>query len=140
MMGGWSCGWSGRPIPGLRSFSLRPRWRPIFFLDKLATGITQSFLVQKLRALKQGPRKDSKKVSMTFNYNLRNVNKAEKANNQLPPVWRFCARCSFGEMLLWRDAPGGMPLWRDALARCSGQWQLAPVSKSGGIDFPFLEV
>ena len=68
---------------------------------------------------------------MTFNYNLRNVNKAEKVNNQLPPVWKFCARCSFGKMLLWRDAPGKMPLWRDApgemplwrdaLARCSGQ-------------------
>ena len=112
-----------RPIPGLRSFSLRPRWRPIFFLDKLATGITQSFLVQKLRALKQGPRKDSKKVSMTFNYNLRNVNKAEKANNQLPPVWRFVrdallARCSFGEMLL-AGCPYGEMLWRDALANGS---------------------
>ena len=83
--------------------------------------------------MKQGPRKDSKKVSMTFNYNLRNVNKAEKANNQLPPVWRFVrdallARCSFGEMLLARcpfgemllaGCPYGEMLWRDALANGS---------------------
>jgi len=70
---------------------------------------------------------------MTFNYNLRNVNKVEKVKNQLPPVWKFCARCSlarcsFGEMLLARcpfgemflaGCPYGEMLWPDALAKCT---------------------
>ena len=72
-----------------------------------------------LQDLKQGPRLDLRNVFMAINFILRIFYCAGKAKNQLPTIWKFCARCSFGEMLLdemlLAGCPFGEMLWRNAL-------------------------
>ena len=62
---------------------------------------------------------------MAINFILRIFYCAGKAKNQLPTIWKFCARCSFGEMLLdemlLAGCPFGEMLWRNALFK-QGDW------------------
>ena len=56
---------------------------------------------------------------MIINYILRNFYYEGKGKNKHSTIWKFCARCSFGEMLLdemlLAGCPFGEMLWRNAL-------------------------